>query len=128
MTDVLRVEKRSRTVRVLLEDGGVVRVTMFVAWGMEGSPEQTIARALDDAGPVVPCQDAAGNFLLLGSRSICAAGVARDELEEFVVRHRARVSLRGGHVLSGYLLRDMGMGDRFSDAMHGQIVVVTAVR
>ena len=121
MTDTLRVEKHLRTVRFLMDDGAEVRATIFVAWGMDGSiSPQAVVNAISDAGPVVPCEDEAGRFMLLGREAICGVAVRADDSQsftDFVVRHPAQVSLRGGHQITGHLLGEMGLGDRFSDAL-----------
>ena len=122
MTHELKVEKRAQLVRIFMDDGSVVAATVFLPWGFEESISgQTVAEAVEDSAPALPCRGEDGAFMIMGTGSISGISVSQAEAwdEGFFDLHRARVTLRGGHEFDGFIRRDVGAGDRLSDAFRG---------
>ncbi|NNF29177.1 MAG: hypothetical protein HKN73_18270 [Gemmatimonadetes bacterium] len=121
MTHVLMLEKRPREVRLYLTDGREIPVVIYMAPDpVETSVSgESVADAVQEAAPVLPCKTEAGDFLGVGTEAIAAVGVrARDTWDEgFFHLRPCTVRLRGGHQFDGFIRHYAGTGDRLSDAL-----------
>lgn len=121
MSHVLMLEKRPREVRLYLADGREIPVVIYMA----PDPVETavsgesVADAVQEAAPVLPCKTESGDFLCVGTDAIAAIGVrARDTWDEgFFHLRPCKVRLRGDHRFDGFIRHYAGTGDRLSDAL-----------
>lgn len=120
MSHQLRVAKRAQSVRIFMTDGTVLSATIFIPWATDGPLSgRSVAEAVEESAPALPCEDDEGRFMVVGAAAISAVAVAAADTsdEGFFHRRPGRVRLRGGHELDGFLRHYLGMGDRWSDAL-----------
>lgn len=116
-----RVEKLAVGAALLLSDGTRLEGRLFLApFSPNHSGPQTVADLMAEPGPTLPFQPSDGRFLLVGKSSVAAVRVtsAAEDEAGLLVRVPARLSLTGGHELSGALLGEAGAGERASDLLN----------
>ena len=122
MMNEFYLEKRAQSARILLDDGAAIAASVFLTLQVETLPKgSSVAELVEDSSPALPCLGPDGQFWLVGTDAISAVALPLEDTGDdgFYELRAARVKLRGGHELEGFIRQDAGIGRRLSDAFHG---------
>lgn len=118
----LKVEK-IKTGAILYLAGGLKRTgSIFLSpFSSTGSGSQRIGELVGEREKVLPFEDSAEGFMLVGKAGISALGVALDSSHydrEFYEATAVSIQIDGGFSMEGNFLVEKGLGFRPSDAIN----------